>query len=304
MRSCSRMNDSTPNTSSNRDSGILANQLSASWLAWARSALRLRLATDVVSTVVVIRAAAACASCSRCGSICGRGPTSTPSSVMPGAEPLEVAPSPSGEVQLRRDAGALDGRQRDPIRLDVIGMVVAAELVVGDHDLRLMALHQGREACRALLDRHVAERVRTVLVLPLDHARVLIAELLEDINTEDVACLVQLGQTDCRDGCFVVGDVARFDTARSIAELTIGAGDHDRPDALVGVHGQHAPGARRLVVRMSMHGHQSERDTPSPPACQVPKNRPQNWTNVGKDQRTENCLFLRIGLERSLQEFA
>ena len=224
------MNDSTPNTSSNNDSGILANQLSASWLAWARNAVALAAGNrrridrrrdprrGCLHPLATLRVDLR--SWADVDSQFGQAR----------AEPLEVAPTPSGEVQLGGDAGALDGRQRDAIRLDMIRMVVPTELVVGDHDLRLIALHQDRKARRALLDRHVPERPRTILVLPLDHARVLIAELLEDMNTEDVARLVQLGQTDRRDGRFIVGRVA-VEKGVAFEELARRNGDY----ALCGV---------------------------------------------------------------------
>jgi hypothetical protein len=60
----------------------------------------------------------------------------------------------------------------------MIGMVVASELVVGDDHLRLITLHQDRQASCTLLDRYVPENLGTILVVPLQHAGVVITEFL------------------------------------------------------------------------------------------------------------------------------
>ena len=62
--------------------------------------------------------------------------------------------------------------------MDVIGVVVAAALVVGHDDVGLVLLEQVREAFRGIVDGDVAEYVGPILVLPVGHARVVIPEQL------------------------------------------------------------------------------------------------------------------------------
>jgi hypothetical protein len=52
--------------------------------------------------------------------------------------------------------------------------------------------------------------------------------------------------------------VARFDSALSVTEFTVGAGHDHCPDAFVGVARKDSASARRFVVRVGMHGHQGQ----------------------------------------------
>ena len=66
----------------NESGGIFTHHDSSSWLAWAASASRLRAATLLMSTVVVIRCSFSCMRFRRSGSGVGGPPISMPSSAM------------------------------------------------------------------------------------------------------------------------------------------------------------------------------------------------------------------------------
>ena len=91
--------------------------------------------------------------------------------------------------------------------VDVIGVVVAAELVVRDHDVGLVLLEQARQAFGGIVYADVAEHVGPVLVLPVDHARVVVPEQLEICDAERFARSLELGEADAGDLRLVV---ARF----------------------------------------------------------------------------------------------
>src|ERR1022692_4243655 len=74
-----------------------------------------------------------------------------------------------------------------------------------------------------------------------------------------LAGLAQLGQPGLGDIAGVVSVIARLDAAGSVAELTVRTGHNNGPDVLVGILGEHATGARRLVIGMGVHGHESQR---------------------------------------------
>ena len=142
-------------------------------------------------------------------------------------------------------------------------MVVATELVVGDHDLRLVALHQGRQTapssprsarCRTRAD----DPCTPTRPCPSPGSRASRATSTPRMSHALSSSARRIAATAASSWA----DVARLDAPGSVAELTVGAGDDDRPDALVGVHRQHAAGARRLVVRMRVHGHQREGSSP------------------------------------------
>jgi hypothetical protein len=128
--------------------------------------------------------------------------------------------------------------------VDVIGMLVGARGVIGDHDLRPVPLHQGTDPGGHLGHRDVAEGTGTVLVVPVRHARVVVAERLEVGDAEDLAGLAQLREPLLRHRLLVVAVLAGLDPAGRIPELTVRAGHDHGADSGVAVGGQHATGAR------------------------------------------------------------
>ena len=121
-----------------------------------------------------------------------------------GSKLREHAASERGEVGLSRNSRSCDGGQGDAAGVDVIWVVVATELVVRHDDVGAVTLEQAREAFGGILDGDVAERVGTVLVLPFDHARVVVPEQLEVRDTERLACSLELAEPDAGDLGLVV----------------------------------------------------------------------------------------------------
>ena len=89
----------------------------------------------------------------------------------PGAHRLPVPPPARDQVELGRDVAAPDRGDRDAVRLEMVGMVVAAGVGVRDDDVGPVRLEQFEQPRRADVDRDVAERIGMVLELPLLHAR-------------------------------------------------------------------------------------------------------------------------------------
>ena len=196
-------------------------------------------------------------SCS--GSGCGICETIGPLLLEDGPEPLEHAPPERREVGLAGYPRSCDRCHGDAAGVDVIGVVVAAELVVGHDDVGLVPLEQAREAFGGIVDGDVAEHVGPVLVLPVDHARVVVPEQLEVRDAERLARSLELAEADAGDLGLVVALISGLDPARCVAELAVRARDDNGSHALVRVPGQDAARARRLVVRVRVHGHQRQR---------------------------------------------
>ncbi len=143
-----RMKLSSPNTRSPSSGGILLNHDSLIWLACAISAACLRASTGRMSMVVVMRCSArplcrfsgVCAGRARPRRLLQRGPQFLP-----------LADRHRGQVQLGRDAGAGHRGLRGPAGVHVVGVLVPAVRVVGDHDLRPVPLDQPADAGRDLV---------------------------------------------------------------------------------------------------------------------------------------------------------
>src|ERR1022692_589144 len=83
---------------------------------------------------------------------------------------LPVAAPHRGQVELGRDAGSLHRGDSGPASVHVIGMLVEAVRIVGDHHLRPVLLDQPADPASYLVDRYVAERFWPLVILPLGHA--------------------------------------------------------------------------------------------------------------------------------------
>jgi len=81
-----------------------------------------------------------------------------------------------GLVKLGRDTALCDRGSRCQAGMDVIRMLVHAFVVVGDDYLGPVGLNQAGDPACDHVHGNVAERIRTVLVLPLRHTRVVITE--------------------------------------------------------------------------------------------------------------------------------
>src|SRR5437879_4164733 len=80
-------------------------------------------------------------------------------------------------------------------------------------------------ASGGIVDGDVAEHVGSVLVLPLDHPRVVVPEQLEMRYAERLACTLELTEADAGDLGLFVALIARLDPARRVAELAVRARD-------------------------------------------------------------------------------
>jgi hypothetical protein len=144
-------------------------------------------------------------------------------------------------------------------RVHVIGMLVRALIVVGDQHLWPVPVDQLADPGRHLRLRDVAEGVRPVLIVPFRHAGVVIAEDFQVGHAQDRAGFAQLSQALLGYRLLVVPVLPGLDPARRVPELPVGARHDHGPDALGGVGRQHTARARRLVVRMGVHGHHCQR---------------------------------------------
>ena len=74
----------------------------------------------------------------------------------------------------------------DPVRLDVVGMAVAAVPVVGDEDVGVLRLQQLGEPGAGVVDIGLPERVRIGVLVPPGHPRVAVAEPQDVVDAEDL----------------------------------------------------------------------------------------------------------------------
>jgi len=117
---------------------------------------------------------------------------------------------------------------------------VSAALVVGGDDVGSVPLEQPDEVFGGVLHGDVAEHVGPVLVLPVDHARVVVPEQPQVRDTQRLARSLELAQPDAGDLVFVVALGSGLDPARCVAELAVRARDDDGSHAVVRVPRQDA----------------------------------------------------------------
>ena len=148
--------------------------------------------------------------------------------------------------------------RRDGHRMgsDVVGMRVAAGLVVGDHHVRTESADQRHEPFGRLLQRSdgeaaVWQRFAGGGQPGVDEAQ----ELLAD--AEDVAGGRHLRAADPGEVAAQFGPV--HGGVEHGAALAAGAGDHEDVHALGGVFGQCRGALARFVVGVGVHAHQSQR---------------------------------------------
>ena len=177
----------------------------------------------------------------------------------PGAHRLPVAPPPRDQVELGRDVAARHRRDRDAVRLEMVGMVVAAGVGVRDDDIGAVRLEQFEQPRRADVDRDVAERIGMVLELPLLHPGVAVAEANGMRHAQLAARDVELGEAGGGDGVRVVSGFARLHVTGPVTHLAVRAGHDDGLRALVAVAREDTTGAGGFVVRVGVDGHERVR---------------------------------------------
>ena len=122
--------------------------------------------------------------------------------------------------------------------------------MIGANDLAVILVGLGH--------RHLREDIGPILVGPIDHPGVVVAEHLEMVDAELLAGLLELDSAGGDDRCLVVALLAGLHPAGGVAQLTVRAGDDHGADALGGSPGQDAAGADGLVVRVGVDCHEGE----------------------------------------------
>jgi hypothetical protein len=109
----------------------------------------------------------------------------------------------------------------------MVGMTVAAVLIIGDHDVRTVLTHDRDEMTYHFLYVGLGEGVGLRVGLPALHARVMIAEWVEMRHTEDGRSLPQFGVTYLREALTVGRILARPETQAwvlDVTKITVGTG--------------------------------------------------------------------------------
>ena len=175
------------------------------------------------------------------------------------AEAVQPRAGDGRVVQLGRDATLRNGRVRDPVGLDVVGMPVEAVLVVGDDDLRLEGAHQRGQPAPRHGHRCPPEAVGRVVLRPALHARVVVAEQLQVRDAQDLATGLELLAAQRHHHRLVVPRLAGLDPAGRVPELAVGARDQHGAHPLGAVTGEDPARADRFVVGMGVDRHEGER---------------------------------------------
>jgi hypothetical protein len=158
-------------------------------------------------------------------------------------------------------AGRVKGGHAHPVALDVVGVRVAALLVVGHHDVRPELPDQLDQRLGRGVDVLPGEAPdgqvgRVVGVVVFDPAGV--DETQPGLpHAEDLAGALHLGPADLRQvgqDVRVVGELR----VEHIAALAAGARDDEHLDALAHVTRHRGRALAGLVVRMCVHGHQAQ----------------------------------------------
>ena len=150
------------------------------------------------------------------------------------------------DLQHSNRAGQLGSPQSHAVNLDVVGMAVAAVPVVGDQHVGPFGPQHMDETGRGGVDVGSPEAVGPLILFPAGHPRIVIAEPLQTVNTEDRRRPLGLGATAVDErlaGGKVVG---------RLAELPV-RGDHVHdPVSLGGGPGHRSARRQCLVVGMGV----------------------------------------------------
>jgi hypothetical protein len=166
-----------------------------------------------------------------------------------------------GLVQLRRPRlvvdRALEGGLRDQRRPDVVGVPVAAEVVVADDHVGRYGTHDRQEPRDGLVEVGLPEARGRVVLGGSHHPRVDVPEEVVLDRAEVTECPAQFFAADLRESSVVLRRVElRY---HDLAVLAACAGDADDAHALGRVARHNATGRDRLVVGVSVDGQQRQR---------------------------------------------
>lgn len=139
-----------------------------------------------------------------------------------------------------------------PVDLDVIGMAVAAVLVVDRDDIGAFLLDHGGQSGSHLARIGVGEGIRVVVAGGAGHPRIAVAEGHHPRRTQRPGGFLQLLRAPGGEGF-----AGREQTVGILAAGTVGGDDED--DAMPGVGGSahHATGEEHLVVRVCVKAQQN-----------------------------------------------
>ena len=140
-------------------------------------------------------------------------------------------------------------RAPDPVHLDVVGVAVAAVVVVGRDDVGLLLAEDHRQAGGSLVERGLRERPGHLAGRRAHHPRVHVAEELDPVDAQEPGRLVGLGGAADRQGLAVVQH------ARHGLAVLAPRRDHEHHPVPEGLRLGHRPGGRDgLVVGVRVEG--------------------------------------------------
>jgi hypothetical protein len=154
-------------------------------------------------------------------------------------------------------AGPLEGPDPDIVGPDVVGMAVAAEGVIGRHDVRPVLANEPGHAARGLVEVGLPEAPRIDVPDAAHHVRVAVAEVLPLGDPEVGHGRLQLRGPDLPQPAVILGGVHLRDD--DLALLTSGARHEHHPVALLDRLCHQATRTDRLVVGVGVRGHERER---------------------------------------------
>src|SRR5438128_6110815 len=186
---------------------------------------------------------------------------------------------------------------RDPMGLDVIGVGVAAELVLGDHHLRPHLSHHLDQPADSFFFVGLPEGLRFPVSGKAGHARVLVTEENQFVDAENLDRVAQLGFANARQpGC---GFLRVQILIQDFAYLTARGGDQRRAYAFRAVARQRAAHSDRLIVRMWLNRQKAELGR-----HHLPLRERTSWISCGTilwtSPTTPRSASLKIGASGSL----
>src|SRR5680860_1159528 len=168
---------------------------------------------------------------------------------------LGRAPRRPGVGVHHRKPRCLGGQQADAVGLDVVGVAVAAEGVVGHHNARPQRTDLRHQPAHGVVEVGLPERTRVGVALRAHHPGVAVAqEAWAILQTELGQGRDQLGAADLDEPwANLVGVHALPD---DLTQRPVGAGHHGGGQALLRGARQHAAGGDGLVVGVRVHAQQ------------------------------------------------
>ena len=149
----------------------------------------------------------------------------------------------------------------DAMGLDVIGVAVAAEVVVRDHHLRTDLADHLDQVSGGLEQIRTPEAVRAVIRRSTDHAAVAVAAIAAEApvigNAKDLHSRGQFGESVRTEGVVVFGRQVRQLRQQHLAFFPQGARHQRDVYTCSGIGGHGAAGGERLVVWMRVNEEQS-----------------------------------------------